>query len=57
MTPAHPVVPMIAVRRGHMELGIDAHAHRRVSVAFTDLAEGGPERSVARAAVSHVLCR
>jgi transposase-like protein len=26
------------IRRGHYELGVDASAHRRVAVAFTDLA-------------------
>ena len=26
------------IRRGHYELGIDARRHRRVAVAFTDLA-------------------
>ena len=26
------------IRRGHYELGVDARAHRRVAVAFTELA-------------------
>ena len=27
------------IRRGHYELGIDAHAHRRIECAFTQLAQ------------------